>query len=274
MRTLRHAAVFVIGGGCASPSPVTESVVAHPPPVQQAERHCTNLKLSGEGARYPILPMEVAGSPADMYLDTARANLALGMDSIPTLAVSDRTPTVRGNWGRQLTMIPLEPADVTIAGLSTVYRSTERLPVEFFTLTHGKMAGIVGIGPIAALASRLSYRPPGRICLSGPRCTRAGKPWTRVQVGEATLDTLIDTGAPHTAVLRPNTPGTILRLPGGLQLPTNDIYSPRIRALKYADALMDGRRVDAIIGWKSLRALSWDWDVCQGTMELRSASSG
>lgn len=227
---------------------------------------CVRLAPPPTDMMAPILPMRIGGAEVKVFWDTGWPNLALAPSALPSLPRATRPAVARNVWSRPLTMIPLEPVEYVIAGRSARFAKPERIPESMFVLDHASLAGIAGVGAISRVASRLDFTAPDNLCLAGPPCSSAPKPWVEAQMGAANLSTFVDSGALETTVLIPGAEGHSLLLPGGVTVKPTVSLAGAVRAKKYRSAVFDGRQADAVLGWRTLRELDWTWSICTGTI--------
>ena len=283
------SAIALMGLVACAPTPPSEPGGAPPPgserpqdsrvaavegrPADLGIRSCVRLEPPPSDMLAPILPMHISGAATKVFWDTGWPNLALAPATLPALPRSARPSVTRNIWSRPVAMIPLEPVDYVIAGRTARFSKPERIPESMFVLDHASLAGIAGVGALSRLASRLDFTAPDALCLSGPPCDSAPKPWVEAQMGGVRLNTFVDSGALETTVLRPEAEGDSLSLPGGVTVKPTVSLPGAVRAKKYSSAVFDGRQADVVLGWKTLRGLDWTWSICTGAVTFSEPST-
>lgn len=262
--------------GGAAPTPGRSQASEREPqslPIDPDIPSCVRLAPPPTDMMAAILPMRIGGAEVKVLWDTGWPNLVLAPAALPALPHSTRSAVVRNIWSRPMQMIPLEPVEYVIAGRSGSFPKPERLPESMFVLDHASLAGIAGVGAISRVASRLDFTAPDNLCLAGPPCTSAPKPWVEAQMGAENLSIFVDSGVLETTVLIPGAEGHSILLPGGVTVkPTVSLTGP-VRAKKHRSAVFDGRQADAVLGWKTLRGLDWTWSICTGAVSFSDSST-
>lgn len=128
--------------------------------------------------------------------------------------------------------------------------------------------GVAGLQVITGLASRLHFEPPGTARLSGRPCPGTyEKVYVAGSVEGTPVSIFVDTGAFASHLFRQGLASDLLTLPDGTVVQADRLTEAQVQA-QYGGGVMDGRRIDGVLGWRTLRTLEWTLDACTQGLTL------
>lgn len=214
----------------------------------------------------PTVQIAIEGQPVRLLFDTGWPGLSLEPNVLPALPRSDTKPYVRKSWGKPAEKLGLMPVTVALGGRSGTVHGVERSAEAFSPWAYYEVQGIAGMAVVTTLGSRLHYRPPNSARITGTACPGTDeKLFVMTEVGGVPIEAFVDTGAVTTRLFRQGLAEDRMTLPNGQVVPAERLTEKQVQA-RAGGAMMDGRRLDAVLGWDNLRELEWTIDACAQTV--------
>ncbi len=240
--------VAMLGGCLADPEPARFNIV---------ER---SLRTA------PSVQVAIEGQSVRLLFDTGWPGLSLEPGVLSALPRTGAGPYFRKSWGKPSAKLGLMPVTVALGGRTGTVRGVERSVEAFSPWAYYDIQGIAGMEVVTAIGSRLHYRPPNLAHITGTACPGVDeKIYVMTTVDGVSIEAFVDTGAITTRLFRQGLAEDAMTLPNGTVVPAERLTEKQVQA-RAGGAIMDGRRLDAVLGWDNLRDLAWTLDACGQTI--------